>query len=100
MPTALPFRPAPVRRLSWPKTIRFLGLVARLRWLNVHLHAAHRRSIRLGTDAASDRLLQLAHRWLVTHEAMAALLGIPEPSQVAQVRRAIRPSTTSPGPGR
>lgn len=90
MPTALPTRPAPERRLSWPQTIRFLGLVARLRWLDRRLHAAHRRVDRLGPDLAGDELLRLTRRWLAAHGAVAALLGRPEPPQVSQVRIALR----------
>lgn len=99
MPTALPFRPVRVRRLSWPETIRFLRLVAHLRWLDRRLHAAHARVDRLGLDMGGAALLRLAHRWLATHEAVAALLGIPEPPQVTQVRIALRrPRPAQPPP--
>ncbi len=88
MPTALPYRAPQVRRLSWRETVRFLALVARVRWLDWRLHAASRHD---GSDEAGDRLLALAQRWLAIHAAIGALLGIPEPSHVARVRATLRP---------
>ena len=86
MPTALPFRLPPVRRLSLPETARFLVLIVRARWLDRRLHAVHRQVDRLGLDAAGDELLRLARRWLDVHQQIGAMLGIPEPPHVAQVR--------------
>lgn len=91
MPTALPIRPAPQRRLAPLETIRFLGLIVRVRWLDRRLHAAHRRVDRLGLDVAGDELLRLARYWLDTHQQIGALLGIPEPPHVAQVRATLHP---------
>lgn len=98
MPTALPI---PERRLSWAETVRFLGLVARVRWLDRRLHTAHARVDRLGLDVGGDHLLRLARRWLACHEAIGGLLGMPEPPHVAQVRIALgRPSQSGDSPGR
>lgn len=91
MPTALPSRPPPARRLSLLETVRFFGLLARVRWLDSRLHAAHRRVDRLGLDAAGAELLRLARRWLDIHRQIGALLGIPEPPHVAQVRATLTP---------
>ena len=90
MPTALPFRLPRVRRLSLPETVRFLVLIVCVRWLDRRLHAAHRRVDRLGLDAAGDELLRLARRWLDIHQQIGALLGIPEPPHIEQVRTTLR----------
>lgn len=88
MPTLLPSRPAPVRRLSWPETIRFLTLVARVRWLDMRAHALVDR----GAGFSDDRLLHLMRKWLALHEAIGALLpGIPEPEHVGEVRTILTP---------
>ena len=96
MPTALPSRSAPQtyrrsRVLTWPQTIRFFWLFASVIILDFRLHRAHRRVDRLGLDAAGDELLRLARLWLTTHAAIAALLGIPEVPEAAQVRATLRP---------
>lgn len=78
------------RRLSWGQTIQFLTLVARVRWLDHRLRAAHRRVDRLGLDAAGPQLLRLAQRWLAIHEAISDLIGSPDPLHVNQVRAALR----------
>ena len=85
MPTALPIRPAPARRLSWHAVARLRILVARLRVLNLRLHVRVWRSHGL----ADYRLLRLMRRWLACHEAIGALLMTEEPEAVAQVRAAI-----------
>ena len=93
MPTALPISSrlvAAVQRLSWLKTARLVGLLLRVRWLNRRLEAAHRRLERDGLDAASPALLLTVRRWMEAHEAMSALLGMPEPPQVEQVRAMMR----------
>lgn len=97
MPTLLPTRPAPERRLSPLETIRFLGLIVRVRWLDRRLHAAHRRVDRLGLDAAGDELLRLAQRWLATHQQIGILLGVPERPHVAQVRATLHLRETRKG---
>ncbi|MGH1592394.1 hypothetical protein ACRBEV_33285 (plasmid) [Methylobacterium phyllosphaerae] len=86
MPTMLPRRAGPERRLSWPETVRFFCLIARVRWLDRRLHATYRQVDRLGFDVAGAQLLDVAYRWLVVHQRIGALLGLPEPSHVAQVR--------------
>ena len=94
MPTALPKRPeiaVAAQRLSWRDTIRFVILLARVRWLNRRLEAAHRRVECHGLDIAEPDLVIAARRWLDLHEAIARLLGIPEPLHVAQVRATIGP---------
>lgn len=88
MPVSLPYRAPQVRRLSWRETVRFLVLVARVRWLDWRLHAASRHD---GSDEAGDRLLALARRWLEIHAEIGALLGIPEPPHVAEVRTTLQP---------
>ncbi|MGU3664532.1 hypothetical protein ACLBX9_10150 [Methylobacterium sp. A49B] len=93
MPTALPIRLATAeaaQRLSWPATARLLILLLRVRWLNRRLVVAHQRVDRLGLDVAGPDLLLTARRWLATHEAIAALLGRPEPDHVTQVRATLR----------
>lgn len=83
MPTLLPSRPLSEPRLSLHKTIRFLILVASVRFLDLRMH----RVVRQGSGYSDDRLLRLMRRWLATHEAIAALLpGIPEPQHVREVR--------------
>ena len=91
MPTALPFRLPPVRRLTLPETVRFLVLIVRVRWLDRRLHAAHRRVDCLGLDAAGDELLRLARRWLDLHQQIGAMLGISELPHVAIVRATLQP---------
>jgi hypothetical protein len=94
MPTTLPSRSntaALVQRLSWPDTARFLILMLRVRWLNRQLEGARRRVARQGLDVAGVDLVVIARRWLATHEAIQALLGTPEPLEVAKVRATLRP---------
>jgi hypothetical protein len=86
MPTILPRRTGPERRLSWAETIWFFCLIARVRWLDRRLHAACRDLDRLGLDVAGAQLLDIAYRWLAVHQRIGALLGLPEPSHVARVR--------------
>ncbi|MCJ2136694.1 hypothetical protein MKK69_22030 [Methylobacterium sp. J-026] len=87
MPTALPIRPVSERRLSWRQTVRFLALVARVRWLDMRAHAIVGR----GAGFSDDRLLRLMRKWLACHEAIAALLpGVPEPEHVREVRAILR----------
>ncbi len=91
MPTLLPIREPQARALSWPETVRFFVLLARVRWLDWRLHAAGRRTRRDSSDKAGDRLLALARRWLAVHAVIGALLGIPEPPHVAIVRVTLQP---------
>ena len=79
MPITLPILN---RRLTWPQTLQFFALLARVRWLDRRMYASHRLVDRLGEDVAGDELLKLAHRWLATHEAIGDLIGCPEPPQV------------------
>ena len=83
MPTALPYRISQARRLSRLDFARLLILVARVRLLDLRMHAVVRR----GSGFADDRLLRLMRRWLALHEAIGALLpATPEPQHVAEVR--------------
>ncbi|MGU3668427.1 hypothetical protein ACLBX9_29960 [Methylobacterium sp. A49B] len=94
MPTTLPDRTdivAAAQRLSWRDTAKFLILLARVHWLNRRLNAAHRGVERHGLDIAGPDLVIAARRWLDTHEAIAALLAIPEPPEAAKVRATLRP---------
>lgn len=94
MPTTLPSRSktaAIPQRRSWPDTARFLILLLRVRWLNRQLAGARRRVARQGLDVAGVDLVVIARRWLETHEAIHALLGTPEPPEVAKVRATLRP---------
>ena len=96
MPTALPTRTetaTAAQRLSWPDTARFLILLARVRWLNRRLEAAHRRVKRYGLDVAGLDLVITARRWLDTHEAIADLLGLPESLEAAKVRATLQTSS-------
>lgn len=89
MPTILRKRPeiaVAAQRLSWRDTVRFVILLAQVRWLNRRLEAARCRVEHYGFDIAGPDLVIAARRWLDLHEAIAHLLGIPEPSHVAQVR--------------
>lgn len=89
LPTASPAPHRPVRHLTLRETVRFFVLLAWSRWLLRRLKAAHERVRRLGDDAAGDELLSAAYRWLDCHEKIGAMLGLPAPPQVAQVRAAI-----------
>lgn len=77
---------AAVERLPWSKMAGFLVLLARVRWLNRRLHAAHQRVNRNGLDGGGADLVLIVGRWLAAHRAISALLGCPEPTHVAQVR--------------
>jgi hypothetical protein len=110
MPTILPNRPqaaAAAQHLSWPDTARLLIMLVRVRWLNRKLQGARRHVARYGLDAAGPNLVVIARRWLKAHEAIAALLDIPEPPEVEKVRATLRPldevrkrATAVPSPGR
>ena len=110
MPTVLPDRPkaaAAAQRLSWPDTVRLLILLARVRWLNRRLDTARRQVAHHGLDVAGPDLVIVARRWLMMHEAIATLLRIPEPPEVAKVRATLRPldevrrrAMTAPPPSR
>ncbi|UIN35124.1 hypothetical protein [Methylobacterium oryzae] len=110
MPTILPDRSkaaAAAQRLSWPDTARLLIMLVRVRWLNRELEGARRRVAGYGLDAAGPNLVVIARRWLKAHEAIAALLGIPEPPEVEKVRATLRPldevrkrAAAVPPPGR
>jgi hypothetical protein len=94
MPTTLPSRSKAAtlaQSLSWPETARFLILLLRVRWLNRQLEGARRRVTHHGLNVAGVDLVVIARRWLETHEAIAALLGTPEPPEVAKVRATLRP---------
>lgn len=91
MPTLLPARESQARTLSWPETVRFFVLLARVRWLDWRLHAAGRRTRTDSSDKAGDRLLTLARRWLALHARISALLGIPEPPHVQIARVTLQP---------
>ena len=93
MPTALPTRTeiaAAAQRLSWPDTARFLILLARVRWLNRRLEAAHRRVERYGLDVAGLDLVITARRWLDAQEAVSDLLRLPAPPEAAKVRATLQ----------
>lgn len=88
MPTALPTLAQHIRRLSRRDAARLLILVARVRLLNLWMHA----EVRRGSGFADDRLLRLMGRWLALHEAIGALLpATPEPEHVAEVRATLQP---------
>jgi hypothetical protein len=70
---------------------RFLFLLWRCHRLTDRLLAAFQRGREGPYGSAEDvRLLHVARRWLACHEAPAAMLGVPEPAQVRQVRIALR----------
>ncbi|WP_267359790.1 hypothetical protein [Methylobacterium sp. GC_Met_3] len=73
--------------MSWPETVRFLLLIARVRLLDLRLHVI----VSLGYGFGDDQLLRLMRRWLALHEAIGVLLpGMPEPEHVREVRAIIR----------
>ncbi|GJE53338.1 hypothetical protein GOFOIKOB_6417 [Methylobacterium tardum] len=82
MPTTLPTLAQQIRRLSRPDFARLLILLARVRLLDLRLHVV----VSLGYGLADAGPLRLMRRWLTLHEAISALLGIPEPPHVAIVR--------------
>lgn len=95
MPTILSARSEAadaVRRLSLVKTIRFVILTLRVRRLNRQMAAAYLRCERESLDAAGPDLVWAVDRWAACHQAIASLLGIPEPPHVAQVRARLRGS--------
>lgn len=100
MPTTLPTVAAPARpvpRLTFRQTVLFFVLLGRTRWLLWRLNAAHARVRRLDTPKAGAALLAAAHRWLDCHERIAALLDLPPPPHVAQVRAVLHVLPMRPG---
>lgn len=99
MPTTLPTAALarPVPRLTEWQTARFFYLLARTRWLYWRMNAAHARATSLGPPEAGAAFLAAAHRWLDCHERIAALLDLPPPPHVAQVRAVLHVPPMRPG---
>ena len=87
---------AAVERLSWLDTARFKLLLLRVRRLNRRMEAANQRVDRYGFDIAGTELALTMQRWLACHEAIGALLGVPEPPHVTQVRVTLQRPPTFP----
>lgn len=98
MPTEIPSpRPGRAHRKGRPlnrvQAVHFYWLFLNAVILDVRLHRAERRAAIYGLDHAGPGLLRASRRWVACHEAIAALLEIPEPDVVAQVRARLQMPT-------
>lgn len=90
MPTTLPMRPTPAPTLTLGQAVRFFWLLGRARWLYRRLESAQRQMDQDGTDTAGDALLRAAECWLACHEEIGALLGVPAPPAVEEMRAVLK----------
>lgn len=86
MPTPLPDVPRRSALLTPRQTVRLFWLVTCVRALARAMERASARLDGAGSVPADDRLLRLTRRWLARNAEISALLRIPEPPQVRQVR--------------
>ncbi len=99
MPTLLPIREPQARVLSWPETVRFFVLLARVRWLDWRLHAAGRRTrATAATRPVIGSWPSPGAGWRSTPHQH--LLDIPEPPHVQIARGMLQPPLAARGCGK